>query len=255
MEITRPTRLLLSTLSVVTVIGAWWLVAGFGLVNAFLLPSPLDVVNALLSMLLSGQLLVRAFHTLTNMLLGFAIAAVAGLAIGVGCSRSRIMRWIFDPLLSIGLPTPKIAFMPIFMLWFGVFDELVVALVAFNAIFLIISSTWSAIDQIDEMYVWSARSMGASPRQVLFDIVLPAATPAVLTGLQVALPLSLIVAIVTEIATASSGLGGMIIHATRLADSPAVFAGVVAVGLLGFAILKSMEIIRRRMLVWSTEAE
>ncbi len=87
----------------------------------------------------------------------------------------------------------------------------------------------SATQGVDKELLWSARSLGASERQLLWEIILPAALPQILTGLQVALPISLIVAIVTEMLMGGAGLGGAMIAASRFANSPGVFAGIVEI--------------------------
>src|SRR5437763_9495157 len=101
----------------------------------------------------------------------------------------------------------------------------------FNAIFPVITSTIAAAEGVDRQLLWSARSLGASDRQLLREIILPAALPQILTGLQVALPISMIVTIVTEMMMGGQGHGGAMIAGSRFADSPGVFAGIVEVAL------------------------
>ncbi len=186
-------------------------------------------------------------------LAGFALAAVAGVAIGVTIARFRAIRWFFDPLVSIGNPCPKIAFLPIFILWFGVFDWSKIAMVAFSAVFPVVVATWAATENVDKYLVWSAESLGVTKRQLLWQIVLPSAMPEVFTGLQIALPISLIVVIICEMTMGGEGLGGSMMTSMRFADSPGVFSGIVAIGIVGSAVVKCMELIRRRLLVWHQE--
>jgi ABC-type nitrate/sulfonate/bicarbonate transport system permease component len=95
--------------------------------------------------------------------------------------------------------------------------------------------------------------MGANERQLMWQIVLPAALPQILTGLQVALPISLIVAIIAEMKMGGYGLGGAMMGASRFADSPGVFAGIVEIAIIGYALIKIVALIRRRLLVWHQE--
>jgi len=113
----------------------------------------------------------------------------------------------------------------------------------------------AAAEGVDSYLLWSARSLGASERQLLREIILPAALPQILTGLQVALPISLIVEIVTEMLMGGTGLGGAMIGASRFADSPGVFAGIVEIAIAGLALVKGIAIVRRHLLVWHQEAE
>src|SRR5262249_59518158 len=108
---------------------------------------------------------------------------------------------------------------------------------------------------VDRHLVWSARNMGAGGRQLLWQIMLPAALPQILTGLQVALPVALIIAIATEMLMGGRGLGGAMLEASRMADSPGAFAGLVAMTVLGYAVIKGMALIRRRLLLWHQETQ
>ncbi len=97
--------------------------------------------------------------------------------------------------------------------------------------------------------MWSARNMGASERELMWQIALPAALPQILTGLQVALPIALIVAIIAEMAMGGYGLGGAMMGASRFANSRGVFAGIVEIAVVGYVLIKAMALIRRRLLV------
>jgi ABC-type nitrate/sulfonate/bicarbonate transport system permease component len=246
---------LLSWASIIAVIAVWEAFARAHIVSDFLLPSFSETIIRLWQDLISGDLLVGLGLTLYRALVGFAFAAVFGIAIGILIARIAVMRWFFDPLVSIGLPMPKIAFLPIFVLWFGVFDQSKIVMVAFSAIFPVIVASWAAAEDVDRAMMWSALSLGATQRQLLWEIALPAALPQIFTGLQVAVPISLIVAIVSEMAMGGEGLGGSIMTQMRFADSPGVFAGIVAIAIVGSMVVKAMELIRRRLLIWHSETQ
>jgi ABC-type nitrate/sulfonate/bicarbonate transport system permease component len=148
---------------------------------------------------------------------------------------------------------PKIAFLPVAMLWFGVFDTSKIFMVVFDAIFPVLTATIAATQRVDTYLLWSARNLGASERELLREIVLPASLPQILTGLQVALPIALIVAIVAEMIMGGQGLGGAMITASRFADSPGVFAGLVEIAVVGVLLIKGTSILRRRLLHWHQE--
>ena len=170
-------------------------------------------------------------------------------------SRNVAVRWLFDPIVSVGFPMPKIAFLPVVMLWLGVYDISKIAMVVLDAIFPVITATMVGIAGVDRHLLWSARNMGASERDLLWQIVLPAALPQIMTGLQVALPIALIVAIVAEMLMGGYGLGGAMVHASRFADSRGVFAGIVEIAVVGYVLVKAMALVRRRLLMWHQEAE
>jgi ABC-type nitrate/sulfonate/bicarbonate transport system permease component len=234
---------------------SWEAASRAGIVTPFLLPPLSAVLGRVWEDLLSGEVAVNLGLTLYRALAGFAIAGVTGVAIGILMTRRRWVRWFFDPIVSVGFPMPKIAFLPVFMLWLGLYDVSKISMAVFNAIFPVIAATMAAAEGVDRQLLWSARSLGASDRQLLREIILPAALPQILTGLQVALPISMIVTIVTEMLMGGQGLGGAMIAASRFADSPGVFAGIVEIAIAGLCVVKAMALIRRRLLAWHQEAQ
>jgi taurine transport system permease protein len=169
-------------------------------------------------------------------------------------ARNTVVRWFFDPIISVGFPMPKIAFLPIIILWLGVYDVSKICIVVFDAIFPVVTATLAGIASVDKELIWSGRNMGANERELMWQITLPAALPQILTGLQVALPIALIVAIIAEMAMGGYGLGGAMMSASRFADSRGVFAGIVEIAIVGYALMKAMAVIRRRLLAWHEEA-
>lgn len=240
--------------TIAVVLIAWEVTARLEIVIPYLLPALSVVVMRIVEDTISGQLPLDIAITLYRTLVAFALAAVIGVVIGLLISRVVAVRWFFDPIVSIGLPMPKIALLTIFMLWFGLHDLSKILMVTFSASFQIIIATWAATSNVDKELIWSARSLGASDRQVLWEVIMPGALPQILTGLQIAMPICLIVILVTEMAMGGRGLGDTMLASARYADSPGVFAGIVEIGLVGFCVIKTMERVRRRLLVWHHEA-
>jgi ABC-type nitrate/sulfonate/bicarbonate transport system permease component len=247
-------RRILRSSSVVLLAVAWEWGARMHFVSDFLLPSLSSVLIRLWDDVISGEILTGLGLTMLRTFAGFSMAAVAGIIIGITIARFRFVRWFFDPIVSIGNPLPKIAFLPIFILWFGVFDWSKIAMVAFSSVFPVIVATWAATENVDKFMIWSAESLGVSRRQLLWQIILPSSMPEVFTGLQIALPVSLIVVIICEMTMGGEGLGGTMMTSMRFADSPGVFSGIVAIAIVGSVLVKLMEIVRRRLLVWHQES-
>src|SRR5258708_9888386 len=128
-------------------------------------------------------------------------------------------------------------------------------MVVFDAIFPVVTAALAGLQGVERELIWSARNMGAGGRALMWQIMLPAALPQILSGLQVALPLSLIVAVVAEMAMGGYGLGGAMMTASRFADSRGVFAGIVEIGAVGFCLVKAMAMLRARLLCWHPEAQ
>jgi ABC-type nitrate/sulfonate/bicarbonate transport system permease component len=232
---------------------AWEIFARSGKVTAFMLPPFSAVAERIYADAIGGELWRNLWVTMFRAITGFAIAAVGGIALGAVMARSRIVRWFFDPIISVGFPMPKIAFLPIIILWLGLYDVSKISIVVFDAIFPVVTATLAGLAGVEKELIWSGRNMGASERELMWQIALPAALPQILTGLQVALPIALIVAIIAEMAMGGYGLGGAMMSASRFADSRGVFAGIVEIAIVGYALIKAMALIRRRLLVWHQE--
>ena len=240
--------------SIVALLAAWEIFARSGAVTMFMLPPFSAVLERIWSDAFGGDLWHNVGVTLYRAVAGFLIATVAGVALGVAMSRSRIARWFFDPIISVGFPMPKIAFLPIIILWLGLYDVSKISMVVFDAIFPVVTATLIGIQGVDKELLWSARNMGATDRELMWQIVLPAALPQILTGLQVALPIALIVAVVAEMAMGGYGLGGAMMTASRFANSRGVFAALVEIAVVGYVLVKGMAVLRHRLLIWHPEA-
>jgi len=231
----------------------WEAVAHSPLVTPFMLPSIEAVSERIAADIRSGDVFINLAATLYRTMVGFAVSAAIGIALGLLMMRIRAVYWFFDPIISVGFPVPKVALLPVFILWFGLYDLSKIMLIVANAVFPVVMATVLGLRSVERHLMWSARSLGASDRRAGWEIAIPAALPQILTGLQVALPISLIVAVVSEIVMSGNGLGGAMIDAARNLDSPSVFAGIVEIAVVGLCLVKIMETIRRRLLVWHSE--
>jgi ABC-type nitrate/sulfonate/bicarbonate transport system permease component len=240
--------------SVVVLLAAWEILARSGTFTPFQLPSLSAVLARIGNDATTGDLFINTALTLYRALTAFLICAVLGVMIGMAMSRNAVANWFFDPIVSVGFPMPKIAFLPVVILWLGVYDVSKITIIVIDAIFPVIAATVIAIQGVEREIIWSARNMGATQRELLTQIVLPAALPQIMTGLQVALPLCLIVAVVAEMLMGGYGLGGAMITASRFANSVGVFAGIVEIAVVGYVLVKGMSMIRRRLLIWHQEA-
>ena len=240
--------------SILLLLIAWEVFARSGKVTAFMLPLFSAVAQRIYADAIGGELWRNLGVTMFRALTGFIIAAIGGVTLGALMARNRLVRWFFDPIISVGFPMPKIAFLPIIILWLGLYDVSKISVVVFDAIFPVVTATLAGLAGVERELIWSGRNMGASERELMWQVALPAALPQILTGLQVALPIALIVAIIAEMAMGGYGLGGAMMSASRFADSRGVFAGIVEIAIVGYALIKAMALIRRRLLVWHQES-
>lgn len=241
--------------SLLALLICWEMVARLEIVSPYLLPSLTDVLLRIGEELSDGTLLVNLFDTLRRASIGFSIAVVGGIALGLLLARNVTADWLLGPLVSLGFPLPKIAFLPVFILWFGVYDTSKIVMVVCDAIFPVITATIAGAQGVERQLIWSARNLGARERDLWFTVILPAAAPQILSGIEVALPVALIITVVGEMMLGGSGIGGAMMQSWRFADSTGVFAGLLELSVVGFVLIRAMSALRRRLLRWHPESE
>ncbi|MPZ56260.1 MAG: ABC transporter permease subunit [Rhizobiales bacterium] len=242
------------SIPVLILLAAWEAVTRAGMVQLFLLPPLSQVLVRFYADTIDGTIPHHIIETSVTALSGYFLAAAAGVIIGAAMAISRPIRYMVEPLVSLAFPIPKISFMPIFILWFGLDTLPKVLMVAFNCVIPITSATYLGARSIDKYILWSARSLGTQPGRLFWKIVMPAAAPQVISGLQIALPQALIIGIVTEMLTGGDGLGSYMIRAVRFSDSETAFAGILAMLVTGLVYMQIATVIRRRVLRWHAEA-
>lgn len=251
-RLTGDTVIQLAVIAVLLI--TWETVTRLGLVHPFLLPRLSAVLERIYNNALNGKVFMDLGLTLYRAAAGFFIGVAVAIPLGILMARNAAVRWFFDPLISIGFPMPKISFLPIFILWFGIFDTSKIVMIAFSCFFPVVSATYSGTLGVEKWVIWSARSFGAKESQVLREVVLPMALPQILTGIQIAVPVGLITTVVTEMLMGGPGIGGSMMAAGRFADSVGVFAGIVEIALLGAIAVKGVERLRAYLLRWHAEA-
>jgi len=242
-------------LPVALLLTAWEAFSRSGAVTPFMLPEFSAVLARIYSDALSGDLFFNCGVTLYRTLVGFVVASIVGVAIGSAMSSNAFARWFFDPIISVGFPMPKIAFLPVIILWLGLYDTAKISMVALDAMFPVVTATVAGFSSVEKELLWSARNMGAREREMLWQVLIPAALPQIFTGLQVALPIAMIVAVVAEMQMGGYGLGAAMMAASRFADSRGVFAGIVEIAVIGYALVYAMAVLRRRLLSWHQETQ
>ncbi|MFQ6111649.1 MAG: ABC transporter permease [Nitrospinota bacterium] len=241
--------------SLLLLLVAWQTVSHFELVPAFFLPSVTTLAFQSYEEIVSGRLPADIILTIYRSLLGFLLAIIVGVPLGVTMARVKPVRWLFDPIISIGFPAPKISFIPIFVLWFGFFSLPKIMLTSFACVFPVVNMTYLGTIGIDKYLVWSARNMGTDERKMLWKVVVPAALPQVFNGVQVAFPVSLIIVTVSEMLGGGGGIGASMMMAARFADMPVVFVNLLAVSFMGFVSMKLLARGRKLLLHWHEETQ
>ena len=186
-----------------------------------------------------GILPRHAIETLYRLVLGFAFAALAGVAIGIAMGRSRAAEALLLPLVSIGAPIPGLAYAPLFLLWFGLGDTGSIVLVAFVSAFAVIQNTWTGVKAVKDIWLRAARTMGAQGRRLFWHVIVPGALPYILTGLRLGLAQAWRILVAVEmLAAVDWGLGWLIFGAREFLNTDAMLAGIAVIAAIGLALEK-----------------
>ncbi len=222
------------------VVGALWeAVAHLGLFPAQFFPSLETIAATFVRLTLNGVLPHHALDTLIRLSAGFALAALAGVTIGILMGRSRRAEDILLPLVSIGAPIPGLAYAPLFRLWFGPGDISAVVLVAFVSAFPIIYNCWTGVKAVKDIWLRSAQAMGADDRRLFRHVILPGALPYILTGLRLGLAQAWRILVAVEmLAAVPWGLGWLIFGAQEFLNTDVMLAGIAVIAIIGLALEK-----------------
>ena len=240
--------------SVLVVLVVWELIAHSGRVNPRLFPSLETIAQELWRLVESQVIFHHAAATLFRVIVGFGLAAAAGVVLGFLMARVAFFNRAFEPLFSFGYPIPRVALYPIFVFVFGLGHLSKVALIFLECLYPIAVNTYYGTRAVNERYVWAARNMGASEAQVFRRVIVPAALPQIFAGLRIALPVALVIAILTEMIGATEGLGYLIARASASLSRSQVFAGVAVIAVIGFVLDRGLAVIRRRLIFWEKES-
>jgi len=237
-------------LSFLVLVGLWELACRAGLVSPFTLPAPSRVLAALLEMAGSGELARHLVASLARLGLGWALGATLGVAVGLAIGISSLARSIGLPLVSALFPVPKIALLPLLILWLGIGEASKVATIALGTFFPTVIATASGVDQIPKSLVRMAQSFDLAPRAIVVRVILPGALPGILAGARISASIGLVLLIAAEMIGAEHGIGALVLQAGHLMRSDRLLAGVVLLPVLGLAIGAAIGALERRLLAW-----
>jgi len=229
---------------------AWEIVARSGLWSPLLFPSLASIGRELGRFASGTDGLLEAWTSLERALGGFALAAVLGVLIGMLMGRSAFIAGLLEPLFSGTYAVPKLALFPIFIFIFGIGSLSKVALVFLECLYPMVIITSQGARNVNRVLLWSAQNTGASRSEILRRVVIPATAPFIFAGLRVALPVALIVVIITEMVSSADGLGYLVIYALSSLKTDRMLAVVVVIALLGLALDWLLVLLRDRLVYW-----
>jgi taurine transport system permease protein len=244
----------MSLLSVALVVGLWWLIAVAVIKDPTILPTPAAVARQFWTLATSGSgaqnLWVNLKASLIRVALGWGIGVVTGIFVGVLMASNEYVRALIDPLIELARPIPPLAYVPLLVVWFGIGETSKLILIWAAAFPVMVISTVAGIRGVDISWRRTAVTLGASPLQLVTKVILPAATPEIVTGARIASGLAWGTLVAAEIVAASSGLGYMILQASQFLQTSTIFVGIITIGFLAFALDRSLRAVERRLAPW-----
>jgi sulfonate transport system permease protein len=211
----------------------WEIIVGLGLSNGRLVPPPSRIFTTLLDLARSGELLRHVTATLTRVLAGFAVGVVAGTVLGAISGYWGLARRLLDPTVQALRAIPSLAWVPLFILWLGIFETSKVALIAVGVFFPVYLGVMGAILSVDRKIVEVGRAFRLSGPAMIRRILLPAVLPAFVVALRVGLGLGWMFVVAAELMGASEGLGYLLVDGQQLGKPAQIFAAIVVFAILG----------------------
>lgn len=233
---------------VLVALAEWGTRAGW--ISNLTLPRPSDVGATLVELWQSGLLWTHIVPSLTRLVVGSAMGISAGICIGVMIGLFSYVRAGLIPLVAAIFPIPKIALLPLFVIWFGIDEGSKYALIALGTFTPTIVATYGAVDNVDRTLVRMGQSFGLTWSSIVRKIILPGALPGILSGLRVSIAIGIILLVAAEMLGAEYGIGAYILQAGSLYDLERLFAGVLILSVLGVVTSWAIGQLEKRLLRW-----
>ncbi len=223
--------IILKVLGVLAFVTAWSVSTEFGYIPAIFLPSPTSVAIEAQKLVESGELWIAIAASSQRVFLGFALASIVAIPLGILMGVWKPAKAVIDPLISLLRPLPSITWIPMTMLWLGIGESQKIAIVFIGSWIYILLYTVESTKRVDPLLIRAARNLGASQFSVMREVVLPASLPGIITGLKVTLAISWSCVLSAEMVAAQTGLGALIWIAKDWGNLPLVLVGMVCISL------------------------
>jgi NitT/TauT family transport system permease protein len=248
----RP-RYFAGILSVAGGLLLWELISRFVVDNALFLAAPSQIAVAIYNLAVTGQLWHHVGVSAAEFALGYVIASILGIALGLAMASSATMKRALQPWVSGLYATPTIALAPLFILWFGIGIWSKVIVVITLVLFPVAINTEAGLRTTSERLIEMLRSFGATPRQIFFKVSLPSAVPFILAGLKLGIGRGLIGVVVAELFGSRAGLGRLISQSADAFNMPELFAGVVVLAVAGIVMTAGFGWLEKRLVPWTKD--
>jgi ABC-type nitrate/sulfonate/bicarbonate transport system permease component len=241
-----------SLLVFLAIIALWELGSRVGLINSIALASPSQAFGAIMDLVHTGMLWKHLGLSLYRLVVGWTLGTLLGIAVGVLIGLFTLVRAGLMPLVSALFPIPKIALLPLFIVWFGIGEGSKVATILFGTFFPTVIATYSGIDNVDRNLIRMGQSFGLTWLSIVRKIIIPGALPAILSGFRISASIAIVLLVAAEMIGAQYGIGAYILTAGALFAIDKLIAGVALLSLIGLAIAWLIGRAEKYFLDWRT---
>jgi len=228
----------------------WQILSDLGILSKNTLPSFFSVMAALYDLVITGEIFPHMFSSLYRSFTGLGLAVFWGVIVGVGMAHIRWLHNFFDPLLTLVYPIPKPAIIPLFMIWLGIGDFSKISVIMLGCLVPVIISSYNAGRSVDVNLIWSALSKGTGRNKIIWKIIIPASLPQIGAGIRIALGISFIILITSELISSEKGLGFLTFSYGNLGAEDYMIAVVFFLAILGFLADTLYFYLLKRVLSW-----
>lgn len=239
-----------SIVSIAVLLFIWEAVCHSGFVSTLFLPAPTQIITALFTMIADGEVGASLAASLVRIILGFVLGSALGLLVGLITGTSAFVDRIANPVVNALYPIPKIALLPLFILWLGIGELSKVTIIAMGVFFPVAMNTYTGVKNVDPLLIKVAVSFKASWSQTMRNVVLPHALPMIFAGLRIAAGTSLLLLVAAEMIAAQVGIGALILHYGDLMITDKLMAGVIVLSLLGLVFNLLLQFLERKVVPW-----
>lgn len=240
----------LSILSPITLLLFWELMARIHIIDTRLLSSPSLILQSLIPLLISGDLLYNTAVSAQRVLWGFLVGSIPGVLLGISMGLSPVIRSVIEPMIAATYPIPKLALMPLILLVFGLGETSKIFTIAIGVFYLVVINTMAGVLNIDKIYLDVAQNFGANRKNFYLTVAFPGALPMIFAGLKLGMGMALILIVAAELSAAKAGIGWMIWRAYDMFDIEQMFIALITLSILGYFFSLLLDTIENLVLPW-----
>jgi sulfonate transport system permease protein len=233
-----------------SLLALWHGITVSGMAKPLVLPAPVQVVDAFLSMIDSGELAIHLTTSMVRVLVGYGLAVFWGVGLGMGLGLFPLMFELMDGIIQLIRPIPPIAWLPLAILWFGIEEGSKIFIIALGAFFPIFINVLNGIRQTDHKYVELSKVLEVPRGKFIMKVVIPGALPFIIAGLRVGLGYAWMCVVAAELSAGMKGVGYMLTDARALAQTDRVLVGMLAIGVIGKVMDSILRAMERRIVRW-----